>query len=90
MLSGDRLKFLRYTHEKTQAQIADWCNVSVRYVGMVESGEEIPTKQVYGAWLNCCYGVGNYMLSDNSSHMLHLPDLIQTPVQFHQHHYGHL
>ena len=58
MLSGDRLKFLRYTHEKTQAQIADWCNVSTRYVGMVESGEEIPIKQVYGAWLNCCYGVG--------------------------------
>lgn len=58
MLSGDRLKFLRYTHEKTQKDIADWCNVSTRYVGMVESGEEVPTKQVYHGWLNCCYGIG--------------------------------
>ena len=58
MLSGDRLKFLRYTHEKTQKDIADWCDVSVRYVGMVESCEEIPSKEVYHAWLNCCYGIG--------------------------------
>ena len=26
MLSGDRIKFLRYTHNKTQKEIADWCN----------------------------------------------------------------
>ena len=58
MLSGDRLKFLRYTHEKTQKDIADWCNVTTRYVGMVESGEEIPSKEVYHAWLNCCYNIG--------------------------------
>jgi transcriptional regulator with XRE-family HTH domain len=58
MLSGDRLKFLRYTHKKTQKEIADWCNVSTRYVGMVESGEEIPSQNVYHAWLNCCYGIG--------------------------------
>ena len=58
MLSGDKLKFLRYTHEKTQKDIADWCNVSTRYVGMVEKGDEIPTKEVYRAWLNCVYGIG--------------------------------
>ena len=40
MLSGDKLKFLRYTHNVTQKQISDWCNVSVRYVGMVEANEE--------------------------------------------------
>lgn len=58
MLSGDKLKFLRYTHQKTQSDIANWCNVSTRYVGMVESGEEVPSKQVYHAWLNCCYNIG--------------------------------
>lgn len=58
MLSGDRLKFLRYTHNKTQKQVADWCNCTIRYVGMVEKGDEIPTKEVYHAWLNCCYGIG--------------------------------
>lgn len=58
MLSGDRLKFLRYTHEKTQKDIADWCNVSIRYVGMVENNEEIPSEETYKAWLNCIYGIG--------------------------------
>ena len=58
MLSGDKLKFLRYTHEKTQKDIADWCNVSTRYVGMVEKGEEIPSEETYEAWLNCIYSIG--------------------------------
>lgn len=58
MLSGDKLKFLRYMHNKTQKQVADWCNVSIRYVGMVENNEEIPAEETYKAWLNCIYGVG--------------------------------
>lgn len=58
MLSGDKLKFLRYTMNKTQKEIADWCNVSIRYVGMVEKGEEIPSEETYKAWLNCIYGIG--------------------------------
>ena len=58
MLSGDKLKFLRYTMGKTQKDIADWCNVSTRYVGMVEKGEEIPSEETYKAWLNCIYGIG--------------------------------
>lgn len=58
MLSGSKLKFLRYTHGKSQKDISEWCNISTRYVGMVESGEEIPTKQVYHGWLNCCYNIG--------------------------------
>ena len=58
MLSGDKLKFLRYARGKTQQEVADWCNVSKRYVGMVEKGEEIPSEETYKAWLNCIYGIG--------------------------------
>ena len=58
MLSGDKIKFLRYTHNKTQKQVAEWCNVSVRYIGMVEKGEEIPSEETYKAILNCIYGLG--------------------------------
>ena len=58
MLSGDKLKFLRYTMGKTQKEVAEWCNVSTRYVGMVEHGEEILSEETYEAWLNCIYGIG--------------------------------
>lgn len=40
MLSGEQLKFLRYYNGKTQQQVADWCNVSRRYIIMVEQNEE--------------------------------------------------
>ncbi len=58
MLSGDKLKFLRYMHGKTQKEVAEWCGVSTRFVGMVESNFERPSEEVYHAWLNCCYGLG--------------------------------
>lgn len=58
MLSGDKLKFLRYTHGVTQKKVADWCNVSVRYIGMVESNEERMSEETYQAFLNCVYGIG--------------------------------
>ena len=58
MLSGDKLKFLRYTMGKTQKEIAEWCNVSVRYISMVEKGEESLSEETYEAWLNCIYGIG--------------------------------
>ena len=58
MLSGDKLKFLRYTIGKTQKEVAEWCNVSVRYIGMVEKGEEALSEETYKAWLNCIYGIG--------------------------------
>ena len=58
MLSGDKLKFLRYTMGKTQKEVAEWCNVSVRYIGMVEKGEETLSEETYNAWLNCIYGIG--------------------------------
>ena len=58
MLSGDKLKALRITNHKTQKQIAEWCNVSTRYVGMVEHCEEYLSEETYNAWLNCIYGIG--------------------------------
>ena len=59
MLSGDKLKSLRIIYHKTQKEVADWCNVSIRYVGMVEHGEEFLSEETYKAWLNCIYGIGN-------------------------------
>lgn len=58
MLSGDKLKFLRYTNGKTQKQVADWCNVSTRYIKMLEKGEEVMSEETYRSFLNCIYGIG--------------------------------
>lgn len=58
MLSGDKLKFLRIMHEKTPKQVADFCNVSDRFIRMVEAGQENLSPQTYHAYLNCIYGIG--------------------------------
>lgn len=58
MLSGEKMKFLRYTHNITQVQMAEWCDMSERYVGMIEKNEYKPSDEIYQAWLNCCYGQG--------------------------------
>lgn len=58
MLSGDKLKFLRIMHEKTQKEVADFCNVSTRFIGMVEAGQENLSVETYHAFLNCIYGIG--------------------------------
>lgn len=58
MLSGEQLKFLRIYNGKTQKQVAEWCNISIRYVGMVESNEERLSEETYNAWINCIYGIG--------------------------------
>lgn len=58
MLSGDKLKFLRYTMGKTQKEVAEWCNISIRYVTMVENNEETLSEETYKAWLNCIYDIG--------------------------------
>lgn len=58
MLSGEKLKFLRYTHKISQVKMAEWCDISERYVGMIEHNEFRPSKEVYDAWINCCYGIG--------------------------------
>lgn len=58
MLSGEQLKFLRIYNGVTQKQVAEWCNISSRYVGMVESNEERLSEETYNAWINCIYGIG--------------------------------
>lgn len=58
MLSGEKLRDIRLLNHKTQQQVADWCNVSVRYIGMVEHGEETLSDETYRSWLNCLYGIG--------------------------------
>ena len=58
MLSGEQLKFLRIYNGVTQKKVAEWCNISSRYVGMVESNEERLSEETYKAWLNCIYNIG--------------------------------
>ena len=58
MLSGEQLKFLRYYNGKTQQQVADWCNVSKRYIIYIEQNKEVPSEETYEAYLNCVYGTG--------------------------------
>ncbi|MCD8398656.1 MAG: helix-turn-helix domain-containing protein [Lachnospiraceae bacterium] len=58
MLDGSKLKFLRYTHNKTQAEVAAFCDVSIRAIKMFESNERKPSEEVYAAYLNCIYDVG--------------------------------
>lgn len=58
MLSGEQLKFLRIYNGVTQKKLAEWCNISIRYVGMVENNEERLSEETYNAWINCCYGIG--------------------------------
>ena len=58
MLSGEQLKFLRIYNGVTQKKVAEWCNISIRYVGMVENNEEKLSEETYNAWINCMYGIG--------------------------------
>ena len=58
MLSGEQLKFLRIYNGVTQKKVAEWCNISIRYVGMVENNEERLSEETYKAWINCIYGIG--------------------------------
>ena len=58
MLSGEQLKFLRVYNGVTQKKVAEWCNISIRYVGMVENNEERLSEETYNAWINCIYGIG--------------------------------
>ena len=58
MLSGEQLKFLRVYNGVTQKKVAEWCNISIRYVGMVESNEETLSEETYNAFINCIYGIG--------------------------------
>ena len=64
MLSGEKLKFLRYMHGKTQQQMANWCDITRRYVIMIEQNEYSPSEEVYNAWIDCCYGKGKPIKRD--------------------------
>ena len=63
MLSGEQLKFLRIYNGVTQKKVAEWCNISIRYVGMVENNEERLSEETYNAWINCIYGIGKPLSS---------------------------
>lgn len=58
MLSGEKLQFLRVTHGVTQRQMAEWCGVSTRFIGMIEHNDRQPSPEVYNAMINCIYNVG--------------------------------
>ena len=58
MLSGEQLKFLSIYNGKTQQKVADWCNVSRRYIIMVEQNEERLSEETYNAFINCIYDIG--------------------------------
>ena len=58
MLSGEKLQFLRITHKITQRQMAEWCGVSPRFIGMIEHNDRQPSPEVYNAMINCIYNVG--------------------------------
>lgn len=43
---------------KTLGQVADWCNVSKRYIIYIEQNKEVPSEETYEAYLNCVYDIG--------------------------------
>jgi len=56
MLSGDKLRFIRIYNNISQKYLAECIGKSDRWVRKIESGDEIPTHEVYVDWLNACYG----------------------------------
>ena len=68
MLNGDKLRFLRVTHGIRQKDMADWCAMSPRYVSGIERNEYSPSKEIYDAWLNCCYGDGEPIKRSENRH----------------------
>lgn len=58
MLDGTVLQRLRMRSGKTLVQVADWCNVSKRYIIYIEQNKEVPSEETYQAYLNCVYDDG--------------------------------
>ena len=58
MLDGTVLQRLRMRSGKTLVQVADWCNVSKRYIIYIEQNKEVPSEETYEAYLNCVYDTG--------------------------------
>ena len=67
MLSGEKLQFLRIIHQITQQQMAAWCGVSTRFIGMIEHNDRQPSPEVYNAMLNCIYNVGKPLKKNKSN-----------------------
>lgn len=67
MLSGEKLQFLRITHKITQRQMAAWCGVSTRFIGMIEHNDRQPSPEVYNAMINCIYGIGKPLKKNKSN-----------------------
>lgn len=58
MLDGTVLQRLRMRSGKTQQQVADWCNVSKRFIIYVEQNKMLMSEETYEAYLNCVYDLG--------------------------------
>lgn len=58
MLDGTVLQRLRMRSGKTLQQVADWCNVSKRFIIYVEQNKMLMSEETYEAYLNCVYGTG--------------------------------
>ena len=67
MLSGEKLQFLRITHKITQRQMAEWCGVSTRFIGMIEHNDRQPSPEVYNAMINFIYGIGKPLKKNKSN-----------------------
>ena len=50
MLDGTVLQRLRMRSGKTLVQVADWCNVSKRYIIYIEQNKEVPSEETYEAF----------------------------------------
>ena len=57
MLDGTVLQRLRMRSGKTLQQVADWCNVSKRFIIYVEQNKMLMSEETYEAYLNCVYGL---------------------------------
>lgn len=55
MLPAHRLHFLRTYYNITQKEMAKAIGKSDRWVRIIESGDQLPTEEVYNAWLKACY-----------------------------------
>lgn len=58
MLDGTVLQRLRMRSGKTLQQVADWCNVSKRFIIYVEQNKMLMSEETYEAYLNCVYNLG--------------------------------
>lgn len=56
MVSGDKMKFLRQYFNISEKKMAEMIGKSDRWIRKIESNEEVPTEEVYYAYINALYG----------------------------------